>query len=368
MAAPQRKSASAPNVQAMDLLSRDEFNQRVRSRDNHSCVICGTSSLAGTEIDVHHIMERRLFEDGGYYLDNGVCLCSNSESGDCHLQAERTLISPMELRAAAGITKIILPPGLDDQLEYDKWGCAYLPGGGRAPGPLFYEEGVQKILKEAGVLDDFQPRFKYPRTLHLPNSPNRGADGDHAHSDYSTFEGHEVVVTLKLDGESSTLASEYLHARSVEGSYHPTRTWITRLHGEISHEIPPGWRVCGENVYGQHSIAYTDLPTYFFVYAIYDHRNICLSWDETEEWSKLLDLQTVPVLYRGPWDLEKVMACYPQPMFSDEAEGFVVRWADAFSYYDHWKAVAKFVRPLHVKTDEHWRHGRVPANSLAAKN
>jgi hypothetical protein len=161
------------------------------------------------------------------------------------------------------------------------------------------------------------------------------------------------------------MTRDYIHARSVEGSYHPTRTWVTRLHGEIAHEIPVGWRICGENVYGQHSIAYKDLPTHFFVYAIYNEQNICLSWKETEEWAALLGLETVPTLYNDIWDLEAVRACYPRPMFSDEAEGFVVRWADAFSYFDHWKAVSKYVRKNHVKTEDHWRHANVPTNQLA---
>ena len=68
---------------------------------------------------------------------------------------------------------------------------------------------------------------KYPRTWHLPDSPNRGADGDHAHADYSPFAGREVVVTEKLDGENTTIyADGHCHARSVASGYHPTRTWV----------------------------------------------------------------------------------------------------------------------------------------------
>lgn len=52
------------------LLTRDIFRESVFSRDNHKCVICGNPAK-----DAHHIIERRLFSDGGYYIDNGASLC-----------------------------------------------------------------------------------------------------------------------------------------------------------------------------------------------------------------------------------------------------------------------------------------------------
>jgi len=352
---PYQAASASPS--APTLLTRDEFRRRVLARDKNTCVSCGKTE----DVVVHHLLERRLWPDGGYYEDNGVSLCP-----DCHLLAEKTLLGPDELREKAGITETLIPEGLDDEATYTKWGDIAWPDGTRSPGPLFYEEPVQKMLTSAGLLDSYIKRFKYPRTLHLQNSPNRGKDGDHAHEDFSNFEGREVVTSLKVDGEATTMARDYIHARSVEPSYHPTRTWVRRLWGEIAHDIPEGFRVVGENAYGQHSIAYKDLPTYFFVYGVYNDKNVCLSWDETEEWAELLGLQTVPVLYRGPWDKKAVMACYPRPLYSDEAEGFVVRWAEGFSYYDHWKATGKFVRENHVKPDSgHWRSGNVPVNKLA---
>jgi hypothetical protein len=345
------------------LLSREAFREAVLARDGSACIVCG-----GTEdLAVHHLMERRLWPDGGYHIDNGATLCP-----ECHLKAERTLISPDELRERAGIGCVLLPEGLDDEASYTKWGDMCHPDGTRSPGPLFHEEAVQRALSAGGVLDLYRRRFKYPRTLHLPSSPNRGTDGDRVHADTSSFEGREVVVSLKLDGEATTLYRDHIHARSVEGAYHPTRTWVRGLWGQVRHDIPEGaggrgggWRLCGENVYGMHSIPYRDLPTYFFLYAIYDEANTCLSWDETEEWAALLGLTTVPVLYRGPWDEEAVAACQDRPMWADEAEGFVVRWAEAFPYFEHWRATGKSVRRAHVKTDDHWSHGQVPVNGLA---
>src|SRR6185369_10119940 len=97
-------------------------------------------------------MERRLWEDGGYYLDNGASLC-----GVCHIEAEETLISPEQIRKGAGIEKILLPPHLYPDYEYDKWGNIVNPNGTRLRGELFWDESVQKILKSGGVLDKFLP-------------------------------------------------------------------------------------------------------------------------------------------------------------------------------------------------------------------
>ena len=84
----------------LSLLSREDFRSQVFDRDDGRCVICGESG-----VDAHHIIERRLFPDGGYYLDNGATLC-----GACHIRAEMTVLSCAEIRAAAGITQIVLPP------------------------------------------------------------------------------------------------------------------------------------------------------------------------------------------------------------------------------------------------------------------
>src|SRR5690242_12675496 len=104
-----------------ELLTRDEFREGVFARDKNQCVHCGAPAK-----DAHHIIERRLWPDGGYYLDNGASLC-----GDCHLLAEQTLLSCDQIRKEAGIEIILLPPHLYDDFEYDKWGNIVLPNGRR---------------------------------------------------------------------------------------------------------------------------------------------------------------------------------------------------------------------------------------------
>lgn len=204
-------------------------------------------------------------------------------------------------------------------------------------------------------------RIKYPRTPHLPWSPG-GTDDDRRLADCSHFEGKKVVITEKMDGENTTLYSFGLHARSLNSADHPSRTWVKGLHGQIAHEIPEGWRICGENLYAKHSIHYTNLPSYFLVFSIWNEENVCLSWDETVEWSHLLGLQTVPVLWEGLWSEEAVRSFWKP---SEGREGYVVRLADSFPFERFPLAMAKWVRPHHVQTDDHWMHSAVIPNKLA---
>jgi hypothetical protein len=137
----------------------------------------------------------------------------------------------------------------------------------------------------------------------------------------------------------------------------------------VGHNIPSGFRVCGENVYAKHSIFYDKLTAYFYIYSIWTDANICLSWDETVEWAELLGLATVPVLYEGVWDETAVKACWTGvSCFGPEQEGYVVRVRDRFSYNDFGQNVAKFVREKHVQTSSHWMNEIVVPNQLANPN
>jgi len=338
------------------LLSRDEFRQQVFARDGGRCVICSAPGQ-----DAHHIIERRLFDDGGYYLANGATLCA-----DCHVKAEMTVLTCDAIRTAAGIAQVVLPAHLYPDQAYDKWGNPILPNGQRLRGELFDDGSVQKILAAGGVLGQFTTRVRYPRTYHLPWSPG-ATDDDRILPDVRSFEGQEVVVTAKMDGEQTTLYTDYLHARSIDWSRHPSRSWVANLHVQVGWKIPPGWRVCGENLFAKHSIHYQHLPSYFLVFSVWNEQNVCLGWEETVEWAALLDLLTVPILYAGPWDEQHIRSLYRPRWREDELEGYVVRLAGAFTYGQFRRAVAKYVRADHVQTRPHWWHGQpVVRNGLAA--
>ncbi|MGC5328345.1 RNA ligase family protein [Brevibacillus sp. SYSU BS000544] len=207
-------------------------------------------------------------------------------------------------------------------------------------------------------------KTKYPRTLHLPWSRSK-TDDDKILKTVSHFEGREIVVTEKLDGENTTMYRDSIHARSLDSNDHDSRHWVKKLHGMISFHIPEGWRICGENVFAKHSIHYEKLTSYFYIFSIWDEYNQCLPWNETVEWATLLGVEVTPVLYKGVWNEQIVKSCFTRnSVFAGEQEGYVVRVTDRFLYDDFKNSVAKFVRKNHVQTDEHWLSKPVVPNGL----
>lgn len=333
------------------LLTRDLFREGVFARDGNTCVLCGASAQ-----DAHHIIERRLWPDGGYYLENGASVC-----GVCHLKCESTEISVEEVRRAAGITRIHLPPHLYDDHVYDKWGNPVMANGTRLRGELFDDASVQKVI--APFLHLFTHYVKYPRTYHLPWSECIPED-DRAMASVAHLIGRRVICTEKMDGENTTMYTDYFHARSIDSQNHPSRNWAKGFWSRICGDIPEGWRVCAENLYAQHSIAYTNLPSYVMGFSIWNEKNVCLGWDETLEYFDLLQIPSVPVLYDGIFD-EKAIRALWHPSKHATSEGYVLRVADPFPYGKFKESVAKFVRANHVQTNKHWMHGqRIIPNGL----
>ena len=324
---------------------RIAFRDSVMERSNHKCSFCDLDA-----VDAHHIMERRLFFDGGYHLENGIAVCAKH-----HLDCEMTLISVEECVEAIGINKRDTPLHLYRDQKYDKWGNPILANGTRLRGELFDDESVQKILKQGNVLDLFLPYVKYPRTYHLPWSKGITSD-DRVIEDTWCFDDEIVVVTEKMDGENTTMYSDYFHARSLDSAGHPSQTWAKNFWSSIKHDIPLGWRVCGENLYATHSIKYDDLPSYFIGFSIWTEKNECLPWNETLEWFQLLGIIPVKVLYYGSWN-ESQIKSIAESMDLGLHEGLVVRREGGFSLQNFSENVAKFVRPNHVRTEQHgWKH------------
>ncbi|GAA2411649.1 hypothetical protein GCM10010420_45790 [Streptomyces glaucosporus] len=203
-------------------------------------------------------------------------------------------------------------------------------------------------------------RVHYPRTPHLPWSPGASSDDVRA-GDLSGLRGAEVVVTEKLDGENTTLYRDGMHARSPDSAHHPSRAWVKALQGRIGAAIPPGWRVCGENVFARHSIPYEDLESYFYGFSVWDDRDRCLDWDGTVRFLRRLGVPVPRVLWRGVYDERALRALR---LDTARREGYVVRTVGGFAREEFGRRVAKWVRPGHVRTDTHWMHAAVVENRL----
>lgn len=326
------------------LLTRDSFREAVFARDNYKCVVPNCNKPAA---DAHHIIERRLWTNGGYFINNGASVCPEH-----HIQCETTEITVEQIREYAGIKKVILPDHMYDDVMYDKWGNTILPNGSRTKGELFNDESVQKILALGGVLESFTDYVKYPRTFHAPWSYCVHSD-DKVIPSTAVFQNKRVVVTEKMDGENTSLYSDYYHARSLDSKNHESRNLAKAVHAKFAHEIPKGWRVCCENLFMVHSIKYSNLTNVLYGLSIWDDRNMCLSWDATTEWFQLLELPQPRVLYDGVYDEQLIRKLYDNDRDWHKSEGLVVRLADSFHYRDFRNSVMKVVRANHVQTTKH---------------
>ncbi|MGW8667048.1 RNA ligase family protein [Streptomyces niveus] len=205
-------------------------------------------------------------------------------------------------------------------------------------------------------------RTAYPRTVHVPWSPGVGAD-DVRGGDLDGLRGREVVVTEKMDGENTTLYGDGLHARSLDSGHHPSRAWVKALQGRIGALVPDGTRVCGENLYARHSIAYEELESWFYGFSVWDGE-WCLGWDETVRVLRGLGIPAPPVLWRGIFDERALRGLKLDPA---RQEGYVVRTVEGFVREEFGRRLAKWVRPHHVQTDTHWMHAAVVENGLGAR-
>jgi hypothetical protein len=206
-------------------------------------------------------------------------------------------------------------------------------------------------------------KYKYPRTPHLPNSQHITEDDIVASSMW--LDDEIVVVTTKMDGENTTIGQNYVHARSTDSAYHPSRGWVKNFAAEWQYKLKSDERICGENLYAKHSIHYNGLKSYFLGFS-YWTEDWCHSWDETLEKFEELGIKSVPkigVLKFGTLDIEQEI----RVALDSGDEGFVIRTFDGFPYSAFHLNVAKWVRPEHVADEDgHWM-GRTdfPTNKLA---
>ena len=208
-------------------------------------------------------------------------------------------------------------------------------------------------------------RYKYPRTYHFPFSPGRSSD-DKIFNDYEQyFKGKEVVITEKMDGENTTIYNDMSHARSINSAHREYHSWLLNYARSFQYMLNDGERVCGEYLFAKHSIYYENLPSYFMVFSIWNNEQ-CLSWEDTVKRCKELNLITVPVLYKGIYDKNKIDEAIKE-VTNRNGEGIVMRLSSGYSYDNFNNSIIKYVRANHVQTDEHWSNQKIIQNILKNK-
>ena len=201
---------------------------------------------------------------------------------------------------------------------------------------------------------------KYNRTHHLPFSLGVSND-DRVSKDIDSLLGIDIVITEKLDGENCGMNNFGVYARShAVFTDSPWSREVRKLHRlkVLSQLGSESIFLFGENMEGVHSIEYNKLESYFYIFGVRDGLT-WLSWNDVELYASLLDIPTVPVLFKGIVNtkehlIELVNSLTIESMLGDTIEGIVIRNVNSFNDSAFKSNVMKWVRKGHVQTDTHW--------------
>lgn len=242
---------------------------------------------------------------------------------------------------------------------------------------------------------------KYGRSLHAQISLGTTSDDRFMPNGYvkAFADMDDLVLTEKLDGQNNCFNKYGVFARShTSPTVHPWDKPMRERWELIKNDLKE-LEIFGENMYGVHSIAYKNIDSYFYVFAVREG-NRWLSWEEVKFYAELLDFPTVPEIqmttalpsvYDESKDENKLLADwftdilgmtweqstdtagllggYDPETGNPCSEGFVLRNAGAYEKNDGVLPVAfnefnnlfKLVRKSHVKTDTHWTKTWKPA-------
>lgn len=242
---------------------------------------------------------------------------------------------------------------------------------------------------------------KYGRSLHAQISLGTTSDDRFMPNGYVTFfaEMESLILTEKLDGQNNCFNKHGVFARSHTAiSAHPWDKPLRERWQLIKNDLKE-LEVFGENMYGVHSIAYKELESFFYVFAIREGER-WLSWEEVKFYAALLDFPTVPEIpiktplkeFQAQYSNENTalenwlidclgmsweesvetagqLGGYDPNKGEPNSEGFVIRNAAEYEMNEGNLPVAsnefsnlfKLVRAAHVKTDQHWTKNWKPA-------
>jgi hypothetical protein len=195
--------------------------------------------------------------------------------------------------------------------------------------------------------------------MHLPFSPGTTSDDRLAESVIPLLR-KKIVITEKLDGENNSMINKGVFARShTDFTISPWSQKVRELHSIIKDSISEGLYLFGEGMAAIHSIEYENLTSAFYLFGA-RYEGIWSSWEEVEDYAYLLDIPTVPVLFKGEFDTDKELISKIMQLVSEPSalgglrEGIVIRCADSFTDEEFSNSLMKWVRKDHVKTDAHW--------------
>lgn len=194
--------------------------------------------------------------------------------------------------------------------------------------------------------------MKYRHTPYLSISPSKSIDSYNT-IPFQYFLGKNVVITEKMDGENTTITKNKIHARSPDGTSKEWQSYVRQKASLFQYYLEDEESIIGENMFAVHSLEYSNLEDYFLAFA-YKKNGVFKSFDALEIICKKYDIKTVPVLYKGVFTLSVLEWIRHKKIDTTKQEGFVIRVNQDFNEETYYKNIAKWVRPNHVQTDEHW--------------
>lgn len=205
---------------------------------------------------------------------------------------------------------------------------------------------------------------KYGRTYHFPFSEGV-SDDDKINHNWKDLLKDKCVLLEKLDGSNTCIKQSGVYARShTSPTINPWMKNMLPIWERVKDSLGT-LEIFGENLYGVHSIEYTNLKDHFYVFAIRD-KDRWLSWFEVETYSAMLDLEVAPIIDIGYFTEQELKDLISKNIkgskLGGECEGFVLRNFYSFHVDDFKNNVLKYVRKNHVKTSEHWSKNWKRAN------
>ena len=202
---------------------------------------------------------------------------------------------------------------------------------------------------------------KYQRTLHFTFSPEIHSD-DKVQTDLKNIIGKYIVISEKGDGGNTGINNVGVYARShSQPTDCKTFDYIKGIHYfPKRHLLNKDYFYFGENMYAVHSIVYSNLKDYFYLFGIRNKTHF-LSYEDMVKEANRLNYSVVPTIFEGVFNTEKELKDFLDLEINKESfwggarEGFVVRNKDSFLIEDFSKNVVKYVREGHVQSDKHWK-------------
>lgn len=214
--------------------------------------------------------------------------------------------------------------------------------------------------------------MKYPKTKYFSFSPSKNNTDvkECGLFNINDFIDKKLIVTAKMDGSNCLMDRDHVAARNGYDANHLSFDIIKAMHSTFCNKIPENLVIFGENMYATHSIHYTNLDSYLYIFAVYDKvDDVWFSWNDIYKISEDIRIPRVPVIaVIDPTDkidrLIDIICNYGDTYIKNGGEGIVVRDVSSFPNHDFYKNVAKYVRANHVATDEHWSKQPIKKNII----